>query len=194
GTVVEDSLYAFGKLQIGDHPSHSLIFDPGDSESYIKNGGFTEEKIEEIKTYKNFKPVELPDDIKQYSNKFNYQSTIDIRKVFNEKHSWEKFYNCEKHFDLNWVKHSVYTPSTVSRGEGASITYSIRKSLKRIIENVNNHVHQPVGRGFDYLIRESNSKIPATLSLAQIKWKQDDKGKKRDETSQRFKIYVGSAC
>ncbi|KAI7854094.1 hypothetical protein BDC45DRAFT_535962 [Circinella umbellata] len=35
-----------------DHPSQSLIFDLGDSESYIKNGVFTEEEIEEIKAYK----------------------------------------------------------------------------------------------------------------------------------------------
>ncbi|KAI8069862.1 uncharacterized protein B0P05DRAFT_639400 [Gilbertella persicaria] len=109
GTVVEDNLYAFGKLQIGDHPSQSLIFDPGDSELYVKNDVFTEEEIEEIKAYKNFKPIQLPDDIKQYLNKFNCQSTADIRKALNEKQSWEECYDREKHFDLDWIKHSVYT-------------------------------------------------------------------------------------
>ena len=52
------------KWQISDHPSQSLIFGLGDSESYIKNGVFTEEKIEEIKAYKAPKRVQLPDDIK----------------------------------------------------------------------------------------------------------------------------------
>lgn len=109
GKIVEDSLYAFGKLQVGDHSSQSLIFDVGDSESYIKNDVFTEEGIEEIKAYKSPKPKEIPDDIKQYLNKFNCQSTADIRKILNEKQSWEKCDDREKHFDLDWIKHSVYT-------------------------------------------------------------------------------------
>lgn len=46
---MEDNLYAFGKLQVGDHPSQSLIFDPGNSETYSKNNVSTEEEIEEIK-------------------------------------------------------------------------------------------------------------------------------------------------
>jgi predicted nuclease of restriction endonuclease-like RecB superfamily len=109
GTKVEDGLYAFGKSQIEDHPSQSLIFDPNDSESYIKNGIFTKEEIEEIKIYKSPKPIVLPDDIKQYLNKFNRQSTADIRSVLNEKQSWEEYYDHKKHFDLDWIKHSVYT-------------------------------------------------------------------------------------
>lgn len=43
-------LYAFGKLQVGDYLSQSLIFDLSDFESYIKNG--VEEEIEEVKAYK----------------------------------------------------------------------------------------------------------------------------------------------
>lgn len=109
GKIVEDSLYAFGKLQVGDHSSQSLIFDVGDSESYIKNGVFTEEGTEEIKAYKSPKPKEIPDDIKQYLNKFNCQSTAYIRKILNEKQSWEKCDDREKHFDLDWIKHYVYT-------------------------------------------------------------------------------------
>ncbi|KAG2226800.1 hypothetical protein INT45_005765 [Circinella minor] len=94
GKIVGDSLYAFGKLQIGDHPSRSLIFDLGDSESYIKNGVFTEEEIEEIKTYKSPKRVQLPDDIKHYLNKFNCQSTADIRKA-NKRDIVGEHLNCK---------------------------------------------------------------------------------------------------
>lgn len=73
GTTMEDSLYAFGKLKITDHPSQSLIFDIDDSDSYIKNGVFTEKEIEEIQTYKNLKHEDLPSDFKQYLNKFQLQ-------------------------------------------------------------------------------------------------------------------------
>lgn len=62
----------------------------------------------EIKAYKDLKPVRLPGDIKGYLNKFNCQSTADIRKVLNEKQSWEECYDHEKHFDLDWIKNSVY--------------------------------------------------------------------------------------
>jgi hypothetical protein len=64
--------------------------------------------MEEIKAYKSHKLKELPGDIK-YLNKFNCKSTTDIRKVLNEKQSWEECYDREKHFDLDWIKHSVYT-------------------------------------------------------------------------------------
>ncbi|EIE83694.1 hypothetical protein RO3G_08399 [Rhizopus delemar RA 99-880] len=160
GKIVEDSLYAFGKLQVGDHSSQSLIFDVGDSESYIKNGVFTEEGTEEIKAYKSPKPKEIPDDIKQYLNKFNCQSTAYIRKILNEKQSWEKCDDREKHFDLDWIKHYVYTLTTWRVGitfifgdlEGLEI---IRKILKRAIEDVNNHARKPMGHKFDFLIREA---------------------------------------
>ncbi|KAI9468879.1 MAG: hypothetical protein EXX96DRAFT_623795 [Benjaminiella poitrasii] len=117
--------------------------------NHIKNDVFTEEESEEIKAYKNFKPTELPDDIKQYLNKFNCQSTADIRKLLDEKQSWEEYYDREKHFDLDWIKHSVYT----------------LKSLKRTIEDVNNHVRQLMGRRFDYLIREINPKSTGSLEF-----------------------------
>lgn len=110
GTVVENQLYEFGKLQIGDHPSQSFIFDVNDSELYIKHGTFTSDEIEEIMTDKNNFPLQLPDDFKQYLNKFNCKSAVDIRKALNEKQSWEECYDDrEKHFDLDWIKLSVYT-------------------------------------------------------------------------------------
>lgn len=72
GTVVEDQLYEFGKLQIREHPSQSFIFDVTDSELYIKHETFTSGEIEEIMTNYNNIPLQLPDDFKQYLNKFDY--------------------------------------------------------------------------------------------------------------------------
>lgn len=46
--TIEDSLYAFGKLKIVNHPSQSLIFDIDYSDSYIENGVFIEKEIKEI--------------------------------------------------------------------------------------------------------------------------------------------------
>ncbi|KAI8968841.1 hypothetical protein BDF20DRAFT_990731 [Mycotypha africana] len=88
GTVVENQLYEFGKLQIEEHPSQSLIFDVNDSELYNKHGIFTSGEIEEIMSNCDNVPLQLPDNFKQYLNKFNYKSTVDIRKTLNEKESW----------------------------------------------------------------------------------------------------------
>ncbi|KAI8081081.1 hypothetical protein BDF21DRAFT_451967 [Thamnidium elegans] len=101
GTVVEDQLYEFGKLQIREHPSQSFIFDVNDSELYIKHGTFTSGEIEEIMiNYSNIS-LQLPDDFKQYLNKFNCKSTVDIRKALLQKESWEDSYHQDKHFDLD---------------------------------------------------------------------------------------------
>ena len=108
GTVVEDQLYEFGKLQIGEHPSQSFIFDVNDSELYIKHGTFTSGEIEEIMTNYNNIPLQLPDDFKQYLNKFNCKSTVDIRKALLQKESWEDSYHQDKHFDLDWIKQSIH--------------------------------------------------------------------------------------
>ncbi|KAI9006744.1 hypothetical protein CLU79DRAFT_712321, partial [Phycomyces nitens] len=109
GTVVENQLYEFGKLQIGDHPSQSLIFDANDSELYIKHGTFTSDEIEEIMDNCNNIPLQLPDNFKHYLNKFNCKSTVDIRKALNQKESWEDNYHQDKHFDLDWIKQSIHT-------------------------------------------------------------------------------------
>ena len=87
GTVVENQLYEFGKLKIREHPSQSFIFDVNDSELYIKHGTFTSGKIEEIMTDYNNISLQLSDDFKQYMNKFNRKSTVDIRKALNQKES-----------------------------------------------------------------------------------------------------------
>lgn len=50
--IVEDSLYALGKLHIADHPFQSLFFDVDNSASYIENNVFTVEEIQEIEAFK----------------------------------------------------------------------------------------------------------------------------------------------
>ncbi|RCH82884.1 hypothetical protein CU098_007348 [Rhizopus stolonifer] len=63
GTVVENQLYEFGKLQVGDHPSQSFIFDVNDSELYIRHGTLTSGEIEEIMINYNNIPLRMPDDL-----------------------------------------------------------------------------------------------------------------------------------
>lgn len=106
--MVENQLYEFGKLKIREHPSQSFIFDVNDSELYIKHGTFTSGKIEEIMTDYNNISLQLPDDFKQYLNKFNCKSTVDIRKALNQKESWEDSYHQDKHFDLDRIKQSIH--------------------------------------------------------------------------------------
>lgn len=53
--------------------------------------------------------AELPDDFKKYLNKFNYQAISEARDVLNETQEWEKSYNISKSFNLDWVKHIIYT-------------------------------------------------------------------------------------
>ncbi|KAI8367028.1 hypothetical protein EDC96DRAFT_544064 [Choanephora cucurbitarum] len=158
-----DSVYwNTSELQIGDQSSQSLIFDPGDSELCVKNDVFTEEEIEEIKAYKNFKSIQLPDDTKH----------------------WEECYDREKHFDLDWIKHSVYT--LVREHENGSLKkdhlenwYNIHLwfmidhifgnleglEIIRTIEDVNNHTRQPMGRRFDYLICQINPNSSSSLEF-----------------------------
>ncbi|KAI9343719.1 hypothetical protein BD770DRAFT_371463 [Pilaira anomala] len=53
----------------------------------------------------------------------------------------------------------------IIRREGASIASSIRKNFKRTIEDVNNHTRQPMGRRFDYLIRQINPNSSSSLEF-----------------------------
>ena len=110
GTVVEDKLYSFGKTCFSNHPLQPLILDLNDLDIYVKNEVFTPQEIEEIKTYRNAgMGKELPDDFKKYLNKLNCQNSSEVRDVLNETQEWEKTYNRSKSFDLNWIKHSIYT-------------------------------------------------------------------------------------
>lgn len=61
--MVENQLYEFGKLQVGDHPSQSFIFDVNDSELYIRHGTLTSGEIEEIMINYNNIPLRMPDDL-----------------------------------------------------------------------------------------------------------------------------------
>ncbi|RCH79249.1 hypothetical protein CU098_007208, partial [Rhizopus stolonifer] len=98
---VKDKLCAFGNLYIENHPFQSLILHTDDSEAYDKNGVFPVKEIEEIREYKIPQPIKLLIEVKQYMCKFNCQFTADIRK--------EGCYDRRKHFDIDCIKHSVYT-------------------------------------------------------------------------------------
>jgi hypothetical protein len=82
---VEDSLHAFGELQVGDNSSQSLIFDPSNSQSCIKNGILTVEEIEEILAYRNLKSEIIGD------RKYKKQ-----RERKNEKRKEPSLYICNR--------------------------------------------------------------------------------------------------
>ncbi|KAG0908193.1 hypothetical protein G6F33_009912 [Rhizopus arrhizus] len=93
-----------------DNGFKKLVENLNDLDIYVKNEVFTPQEIEEIKTYRNAgMGKELPDDFKKYLNKLNCQNSSEVRDVLNETQEWEKSYNRSKSFDLNWIKHSIYT-------------------------------------------------------------------------------------
>ncbi|KAG0929241.1 hypothetical protein G6F57_012745 [Rhizopus arrhizus] len=175
GKIVEDSLYTFGKLHIADHPSQSLIFDAENAASYIENNVFTLEEIQEIEAFKPKEFERLPNEIREYLNKFNCQSTNALRSVLYEKQSWEENYQRDQHFDLDWIKHSVYT--LLRQYESGSLKkdhlenwynvhiWSIIDSAFDDLEELEiiSKVRKPMGYRFDFLIRESNPKSTCSL-------------------------------
>ncbi|KAG1124327.1 hypothetical protein G6F42_009721 [Rhizopus arrhizus] len=93
-----------------DNGFKKLVENLNDLDIYVKNEVFTPQEIEEIKTYRNTgMGKELPDDFKKYLNKLNCQNSSEVRDVLNETQEWEKSYNRSKSFDLDWIKHSIYT-------------------------------------------------------------------------------------
>jgi hypothetical protein len=50
-------------------PSQSFVLDPSDS-TYVKNGMFSEEEIEEIKHEKKFIFEDVPDEVVEFLDKF----------------------------------------------------------------------------------------------------------------------------
>ncbi|KAI7897410.1 uncharacterized protein EV154DRAFT_409819, partial [Mucor mucedo] len=161
GTVVEDQLYEFGKLQTREHPSQFFIFNVNNSELYIKHGTFTSGESEEIMTNYNNITSQLPEDFKQYLNKFNCKSTVDIRKAFLQKESWEDSYDQDKHFDLDWIKQSIHM--LLQEGEGVSVASVVIKTTKRTLVDVYNSARKNMGRRFDFLIRENHPKSTTSL-------------------------------
>ncbi|KAG1145006.1 hypothetical protein G6F37_012212 [Rhizopus arrhizus] len=93
-----------------DNGFKKLVENLNDLDIYVQNEVFTPQEIEEIKTYRNAgMGKELSDDFKKYLNKFSCQNASEVRDALNETQEWEKSYDRSKSFDLDWIKHSIYT-------------------------------------------------------------------------------------
>ncbi|KAG1373919.1 hypothetical protein G6F61_009767 [Rhizopus arrhizus] len=187
GKIVEDSLYTFGKLHIADHPSQSLIFDAENAASYIENNVFTLEEIQEIEAFKPKEFERLPNEIREYLNKFNCQSTNALRSVLYEKQSWEENYQRDQHFDLDWIKHSVYT--LLRQYESGSLK-------KDHLENwYNVHIWSIIDSAFDDLeeleiIRGEGSSLASSIRKSRKRTIQDVNSKVRKPMGHRFDFLI----
>ncbi|RIA81831.1 hypothetical protein C1645_789518 [Glomus cerebriforme] len=106
GKYVEDALFDFGMVSNYEHLAHSFIIDP-DDETY--NSIFTEEELDEIRTYNRKEFPEISDDLLEYLLKYEKDSLEELREVLAEKEPWEgKNYDKSIHFDFEWVKRSMH--------------------------------------------------------------------------------------
>lgn len=64
---VEDELFAFGTQRKEEHPCHSFIVNPTDS-NYQKYGVFSDEELMEIRSFKEKKLPTMPTSLDDYLN------------------------------------------------------------------------------------------------------------------------------
>ncbi|RGB21936.1 hypothetical protein C1646_776959 [Rhizophagus diaphanus] len=106
GKYVEDALFDFGMAAEYEHLAHSFIIDP-DDETY--NSIFTEEELDEIRTYNSKELPKVPDDLLEYLLKYDEDSLEELREVLTEKESWEgRNYDKSIHFNFEWIKRSMH--------------------------------------------------------------------------------------
>ncbi|GBC08304.1 hypothetical protein RclHR1_08000001 [Rhizophagus clarus] len=109
GKVVEDVLYNFASKCSYEHASHSFIIDPTD-QSYIKEGIFTEEELNEIKTHKKRDLPEIPEDLLGYLMTFAKSTLHDLRRAIDQPIKFiQGEFNPEKHHDYDWIRYAMYT-------------------------------------------------------------------------------------
>ncbi|CAI2193323.1 9881_t:CDS:2, partial [Funneliformis geosporum] len=106
GKCVEDALFDFGMAADYEHLAHSFIINL-DDETY--NSIFTEEELNEIRTYNSKELPEVPDYLLEYLLKYEKDSLEELREVLTEKESWEgRNYDKSNHFNFEWIKRSMH--------------------------------------------------------------------------------------
>ncbi|GAB5592899.1 hypothetical protein Unana1_07799 [Umbelopsis nana] len=90
------------------NPSHSYIIDPGD-ENYRKYGIFTEEELQELKSFNPVRFQPLPDDLVNFLLQFGKNTTRDLRQACAENCQWYAALDREQHFHYDWIRRSVDT-------------------------------------------------------------------------------------
>ncbi|KAI8977701.1 hypothetical protein BDF20DRAFT_914007 [Mycotypha africana] len=103
GKYVDNELFIFALQCQGDHPSKSLIIDPGDS-SYAQYGVFTKEELDEIMNFEEKKLPLPPSHVVTHMDKYNLKTALDIRSALQKNHTFED--NPDK--DIDWINYTVY--------------------------------------------------------------------------------------
>ncbi|KAI8051802.1 hypothetical protein BDF21DRAFT_498321 [Thamnidium elegans] len=105
---VDNELFILGLQYQEDHPSKSLIIDPGDL-SYVEYGVFTKEELDEILNFEEKKPPLPPLHVVKHMDKYNLKTAANIRSVLKKNHTFED--NPDKDNpdkDIDWISYIVY--------------------------------------------------------------------------------------
>ncbi|CAB4469619.1 unnamed protein product [Rhizophagus irregularis] len=109
GKVVEDALYNFASKCSYEHASHSFIIDPTD-QSYINEGIFTVDELNEIKTHKRRDLPEIPEDLLNYLMTFAKSTLHELRSAIDQPIKvLQGEFSPEKHHDYDWARYAMYT-------------------------------------------------------------------------------------
>lgn len=108
GKCVDDELFIFGMQCSSDHPSRSLIIDPYDS-NYTTYNVFSQNELQEIIDYQKKSLPTAPDSLKLFLNKYNKNSTAQLRNALGKNHTFQLDYKKEESFDKDWINLVVYS-------------------------------------------------------------------------------------
>lgn len=108
GKCVDDELFIFGLQCESDHPSRSLIIDPYDS-NYTTYNVFSQNELQEIINYQKKSLPTAPDSLKLFLNKYNKNSTAQLRAALGNNHTFQSDYNKEESFDKDWINLVVFS-------------------------------------------------------------------------------------
>ncbi|KAI9281397.1 hypothetical protein BC943DRAFT_329805 [Umbelopsis sp. AD052] len=101
GKVVEDELFKFGKKCNYEHLCHSWILDTNDK-NYTIEGHFTEEELQEIKSFQPVALPDIPDNADNYLSSLCETTTADLRKKCLTC-PWSENFSRDTDTDLEWI-------------------------------------------------------------------------------------------
>ncbi|GAN01509.1 hypothetical protein MAM1_0008d00942 [Mucor ambiguus] len=184
GKCVEDELFAFGMQCKEEHPCHSFIVDPIDT-NYQKYRVFNDDELQEIGSFREKKLPTMPTKLRDYFNTYNLTTTTALRqKIFAQEQLDEEYSE-----DMDWIRFTVYSfvreyeaesfkrshseewykahvwhfldtvfnnlsEIEVLRGEKASFSSSKRKNKNRSIGAITSLVSKKVGSKCDMIFRK----------------------------------------
>ncbi|ORE08346.1 hypothetical protein BCV72DRAFT_203838, partial [Rhizopus microsporus var. microsporus] len=115
GKCVEDELFYFGIQCSKEYQSHSFIID-ANSQNLKKNYGiFNDEELDEIKQHNQKLTLKIPVTLGDYLNRFNKNSTTQIRKEVFRPMEFDSNFDPKRHFDYDWIRSSVSEPSFLTK-------------------------------------------------------------------------------